>query len=89
MKFNGLTYNISLAILLITALYTLVYSGLTGLLLCSSVSLIAAAFLDQFEIVVAISVIFALFYTYFLKEILKKTRTISRMIIIARLFLAV
>ena len=42
MKFNGLTYNISLGILLITALYTLVYSGLTGLLLCSSVSLIAA-----------------------------------------------
>jgi hypothetical protein len=72
MKFNGLTYNISLGILLITALYTLVYSGLTGLLLCSSVSLIAAAFLDQFEIVVAISVIFALFYTYYLKNLLRK-----------------
>jgi hypothetical protein len=72
MKFNGLTYNISLGILLITALYTLIYSGLTGLLLCSSVSLIAAAFLDQFEIVVAISVIFALFYTYYLKRFLRK-----------------
>jgi len=72
MKFNGLTYNISLTILVITALYTLVYSGLTGLLLCSSVSLIAAAFLDQFEIIVAISVIFALFYTYYLKSLLRR-----------------
>lgn len=72
MKFNGLTYNISLTILVITALYTLVYSGLTGLLLCSSVALIAAAFLDQFEIVVAISVIFALFYTYYLKSLLRR-----------------
>ena len=45
------------------AIYTVVYSGLTGLLLCSSVSLIAAAFIDQFEIIVAISVLFALFYT--------------------------
>jgi len=72
MKFNQLTYNISFGILIITALYTLVYSGLTGILLCSSVSLITAAFLDQFEIVVAISVIFALFYIYYLKGILRK-----------------
>ena len=72
MKFNRLTYNVSFGILIVTVLYTLVYSGLTGLLLCSSVSLITAAFLDQFEIVVAISVIFALFYIYYLKGILRK-----------------
>lgn len=72
MKFNDLTYNISVGILTITAVYTLVYSGLTGLLLCSSVALIAAAFLNQFEIVVAVSVIFALFYTFFLKRLLRK-----------------
>jgi hypothetical protein len=72
MKFNSLTYNISLVILIITALYTLVYSGLTGLLLCSSVALIAAAFLDQFEIIVAASVIFAMFYIFFLKGYLRK-----------------
>lgn len=72
MKFNNLTFNISLVILIITAIYTLVYSGLTGLLLCSSVALIAAAFLDQFEIVVAVSVIFSLFYTYYLKRFLRK-----------------
>jgi hypothetical protein len=72
MKFNNLTYNISIAILIITALYTLIYSGLTGLLLCSSVTLIAAAFLDQFEIIVAIAVMFALFYIYYLRRILRK-----------------
>lgn len=72
MKFNNLTYNISIAIISITALYTLIYSGLTGVLLSASVALIAAAFLDQFEIVVAVTVIFALFYTFFLKRFLQK-----------------
>ena len=72
MRFNKITYNISFAILIITALYTLIYSGLTGILLCSSVALIVAAFLDQFEIIVAISVIFAIFYTHFLKNFIKR-----------------
>jgi hypothetical protein len=72
MKFNQLTYNISIGILGITALYTLVYAGLTGLLLCSSVTLIAAAFIDQFEIITAVAVIFSLFYIYFLRGFLRK-----------------
>jgi hypothetical protein len=72
MKFNSLTYNIALVILIITAIYTLVYSGLTGLLLCSSITLIAAAFLDQFEIIVAAAVMFALFYIYYLKGFLRR-----------------
>lgn len=72
MQFNSLTFNISLVLLAITAVYTLVYSGLTGLLLCSAVTLIAAAFLDRFEIVVAIAVIFSLFYTFYLKRLLRK-----------------
>ena len=72
MKFNKITYNISFAIVIITALYTLIYSGLTGLLLCSSVGLIIAAFLDQFEIIVALSVLFALFYTFFLKKYINR-----------------
>jgi hypothetical protein len=72
MKFNELTFNISIGILVTTAIYTLLYSGLTGLLLCSSIALIAAAFLNQFEIVVAVSVIFALFYTLFLKRLFRK-----------------
>jgi Ca2+/Na+ antiporter len=72
MKFNNLTYNISLVILIVTAIYTLVYSGLTGLLLCSSVTLIAAAFMQQFEMIVAVAVIFSLFYIYYLKKILRR-----------------
>jgi hypothetical protein len=72
MKFNSLTYKISVAILVITIIYTFLYSGITGLLLCSAVTLITAAFIDQFEIVVAISIIFALFYTYYLKKLLRR-----------------
>lgn len=72
MKFNSLTYKISVAILVITIIYTFLYSGITGLLLCSAVTLITAAFIDQFEIIVAISIIFALFYTYFLKKFFRR-----------------
>ncbi len=61
-----------MVILVITAIYTLVYSGLTGLLLCSSVTLIAAAFLNQFEIIVAIAVMFSLFYIYYLRRFLRR-----------------
>ena len=58
--------------LIITAIYTLVYSGLTGLLMTSAVSLLAAAFVNEFEIIAAIAVLFALFYTMFLKRFMRK-----------------
>jgi hypothetical protein len=85
MKFTSLTYNISLVILIVTAIYTLIYSGLTGLLICSSVSLITAAFLDQFEIIVAISVFFAMFYIFFLKGFLRKLEPFQNQDIINRI----
>jgi len=85
MKFNELTYQISIVILVITAVYTLVYSGLTGLLLCSSIALIAASFLDDFEIVTAITVIFALFYTTFLKRYLQRLEPFTDKEILSRL----
>ena len=72
MKFNELTYNISFALLVITGIYTLLYAGLAGILLCTSVALIAAAFINQFEIVVASVVIFSLFYIFYLKPFLRK-----------------
>lgn len=72
MKFNDVTYMFSIAILCVTALYTLMYSGLTGVLMSSAVALMAAAFVEQFELVVAITVVFALFYTLYLKRILKR-----------------
>ena len=85
MKFNELTYQISLVIIVITAVYTLVYSGLTGLLLCSSIALITAAFVEDFEIVTAITVIFALFYTTFLKRYLQKLEPFTDKEILSRL----
>ena len=72
MKFNSLTHTLSLVILVITALYTLMYSGLTGVLLASAVAFIALAFMEQFELVVALTVIFALTYTLYLKKFLRK-----------------
>jgi len=71
MHFNDTTHKISLAVLGITILYTLAYSGLTGLLLSSAVALIAAAFIDPLELVVALTVIFVLFYTFYLKKWLR------------------
>jgi len=71
MHFNDMTHKISLAVLGITILYTLAYSGLTGLLLSSAVALIAAAFIDPLELIVALTVIFVLFYTFYLKKWLK------------------
>ena len=84
MKFNQLTYHISIVILVITALYTLVYAGLTGLLLTSAVTLLAAAFIDEFEVVAAITIIFALFYTMFLKRYLQKLEPFTDKEIIKR-----
>jgi hypothetical protein len=72
MKFNQLTCQISLGILALTALYTLIYSGLTGVLLSAAIGLIAAAFIDEIELVAAITIIFALFYTLFLKRFLMR-----------------
>lgn len=72
MKFNQLTYHISCVILVITALYTLIYAGLTGLLMTSAITLLTAAFVDEFEVVAAITIIFALFYTMFLKRFLQR-----------------
>jgi hypothetical protein len=84
MKFNQLTHHISIVILVITALYTLVYAGLTGLLLTSAITLLAAAFMDDFEVVAAVTVIFALFYTMFLKRYLQKLEPFTDKEIIKR-----
>jgi hypothetical protein len=71
MQFNKLTFQISLVVLAITALYTLVYSGLAGLLMSSAVALIAAAFLEPFELVVGVTVIFAILFTTVGKHLIR------------------
>ena len=71
MQFNKLTFQISLVVLAITALYTLVYSGLAGLLMSSAVALIAAAFLEPFELVVGVTVVFAILFTTVGKRLIR------------------
>jgi len=71
MQFNKLTFQISLVVLAITALYTLVYSGLAGLLMSSAVALIAAAFLEPFELIVGVTVIFAILFTTVGKRLIR------------------
>ena len=48
------------------------YAGLTGVLMSSAVAFIALAFMEQFELVVALTVLFALTYTLYLKKFLRK-----------------
>ena len=67
-----MTHTISLIVLAITVLYTLIYSGLTGVLLTSAIALLTAAFIDQFEVIVGVTVLFALVYTLFLKRYVRK-----------------
>lgn len=71
MKFNDMTYTASLVVLGGTALYTILYSGLMGVLVSAAIGFIAYAFLDQFELVVAVTVLFAFFYTMVLKKYVK------------------
>lgn len=72
MKLNDITYTFSFAVLVLTGLHALLYSGLAGLLFSAAVALIAAAFMDQFEVIVGITVLFSLTYTLFLKQLLRK-----------------
>ena len=77
MNFNQTTYFISVALLCITALYTLVYSGITGLLFCSAIGLIVASFINQPELIAAAVIIFSLFYMFYLKRYLNNLEPFS------------
>jgi Ca2+/Na+ antiporter len=77
MHFTQTTHHIALAILCIAALYVLLYAGVTGLLMCSAVTLLFAAFMDQFEVIVALSVLFAIFYLVYLKRYLRMNESFT------------
>ena len=62
MRFNETTHIISICVLILTAIYTLVYSGVSGILLCAAVAFIAAAFIQDIELVVAVTILFVLLY---------------------------
>jgi len=72
MRFNETTHIISVCVLILTAIYALVYSGVSGLLICAAIGFIAGAFVDQFELVVAITILFTLFYNQILKHYLRR-----------------
>lgn len=72
MKLSDFTYQLSVAILLLTALHTLVYSGMVGVLFSAAIGLIVASFIDEFEIITGITVLVALFYTLFLKKYIRE-----------------
>lgn len=57
MKFNELTKNIALTTLGLYAIYALFVLGIGSIIMSLAIGLIAAAFLDQIEIIVAIVVI--------------------------------
>jgi hypothetical protein len=71
MKFNQMTYHISLALLGLTAVYLLMYSGMTGILLVAAATMISAAFLDSVEMVTAVCVVSALLYVLVFKRYIK------------------
>ena len=66
------TFYVSLAVLILACLYAFAYSGLTGLLFTSAVAMIAHSFLNSFELVVAMTALFALLYTLILKQYLRE-----------------
>lgn len=66
-----MTYHISLALLVLTAIYMMMYSGLTGILLVASATMIFAAFLESVEMVTAVCVLAALLYVLILKRYIK------------------
>ncbi|NDH06823.1 hypothetical protein EBX93_13040, partial [bacterium] len=70
MRFTSLSCQVSLVLLGLTAVYTLLYSGLSGLLFSAAVGLLLFIVVEPFELVVASTVLFALFYTSVLKKFL-------------------
>jgi hypothetical protein len=66
-----MTYHISLALLGLTAVYLMMYSGMTGILLVAAATMISAAFLESVEMVTAVCVIAALLYVLVFKRYIK------------------
>lgn len=71
MRFNQMTYHISVALLVLTAIYLMMYSGLTGILLVAAATMISAAFLESVEMVTAVCVLSALLYVLVFKRYIK------------------
>jgi hypothetical protein len=66
-----MTYHISLGLLGLTAVYLMMYSGMTGILLVAAATMISAAFLESVEMVTAVCVLSALLYVLVVKRYIK------------------
>jgi len=66
-----MTYHISLGLLGLTAVYLMMYSGMTGILLVAAATMISAAFLESVEMVTALCVLSALLYVLVFKRYIK------------------
>jgi hypothetical protein len=66
-----MTYHISLGLLGLTAVYLMMYSGMTGILLVAAATMISAAFLESVEMVTAVCVLSALLYVLVFKRYIK------------------
>jgi hypothetical protein len=73
MLFNQITHTISVALLILTGLYTLLYSGITGVLFVSSIILLFASVIKQFEIIVALGILTAIIYTVYIQRYLQRS----------------
>lgn len=68
MKFNSTTYWISVVTMILYLLYIMSAMGLVGLLLSMSGALIAAAFVDSFEIVTVSVVVLGIAYVFIMRN---------------------
>jgi ABC-type cobalt transport system substrate-binding protein len=68
MKFNEFTKNIALTTLALYGLYALFVLGIASIIMSLAIGLIAAAFVDQIEIIVAIVVISGMVVSYFIRN---------------------
>ena len=72
MKFNSTTYWISVVTMILYMLYIMSAMGLVGLLLSLSGALIAAAFVDSFEIVTVAVVVVGIAYVFITHTFLRR-----------------
>ena len=72
MKFNATTYWISVVTMILYILFIMSAMGLVGLLLSLSGALIAASFVDSFEIITASVVVLGISYVFITRTFLKR-----------------
>ena len=68
LKSTGLSYTISIIVIIIYSFYIVSVQGVTGLLLSFAVGMITAAFLDSLELIVAVVILVGLLYDILMRR---------------------